>query len=376
MPDPPTHAPLTIVHLISAPTAGGAEIYVKDLALALRQRGQRPVILCVSSAVDAGRSAESEQRFVAELDAAGIPCHIIGRWTRRNPALGAWRVARAVRVHRADIYHSHTKPGILFGLLLRIPRVHTHHSSIAKMPRWAYALLSPLVDAYVGISARCGEALAGFSGRSVTIIRNAVSFERMRPWPGRPRVAPGRLECLAVGRLRAPKNYALLVDALALLPPPVRDRLHVAIAGQRLPRPRAALETHIRAAGLSDVVTLLGDRADVPALLQRAQLFLMSSAWEGLPIALLEATVSGLPFIATDVGGCAEVAAVAGNGVIVPPGDPAAFAAALGALIDDPDRLTAMSRSALANAGEFAISTAAEAHLALYRGLIKRIVHG
>ncbi|WP_310467753.1 glycosyltransferase [Sphingomonas sp.] len=372
MPDPPANDPLTIAHVISAPTAGGAEIYVKDLALALHDRGQRPVIVCIASAVEAGRSAESEIRFVAELDAAGIPWQIIGPQCRRNPALGAWRVARAVRTHRADVYHSHTKPGILFGLLLRIPRVHTHHSSIAKMPRWAYALLSPLVDAYVGISERCGEALAGFSGRTVTTIRNAVSFERMRPWPGRPRVAPARLECLAVGRLRAPKNYALLIDALALLPPRVRDRVHVAIAGQCLAQPRRALDARIRAAGLENVVTILGDRADVPALLQRAQLFLISSAWEGLPIALLEATVSGLPFIATDVGGCAEVAAAAGNGVIVPPGDPAAFAAALAALVDDPDRLTAMSRSALANAGQFSISAAAEAHLALYRCLMKR----
>jgi glycosyltransferase involved in cell wall biosynthesis len=97
----------------------------------------------------------------------------------------------------------------------------------------------------------------------------------------------------------------------------------------------------------------------------------MSSAWEGMPIALLEASMSGLPFIATDVGGCAEVARLCGNGLIVPPGDAAAFAEALAGLVTDPEQIEALSRAALANAGIFSIETSAKAHLALYQRLLQ-----
>jgi glycosyltransferase involved in cell wall biosynthesis len=92
----------------------------------------------------------------------------------------------------------------------------------------------------------------------------------------------------------------------------------------------------------------------------------MSSAWEGLPISLIEATASGLPFIATDVGGCRELAYLCGNGVIVPPGDAQALAGALTALVEDSGRRAALSKAAIAKAGKLSIEAAADEHLRLY----------
>ena len=82
-----------------------------------------------------------------------------------------------------------------------------------------------------------------------------------------------------------------------------------------LPSNTAALETKIVMEGLERTIQLLGNRNDVPALLAHSQLFLMSSAYEGLPIALIEATMSGLPCVVTNVGGCREIIEKCQNGV-------------------------------------------------------------
>lgn len=362
--------PIRTVHLISAASDGGADILVKDLVIASRRAGQEPLVLFASRAANLGLSVDTERAFLEELQREGVPYRFLGRRCRRNIPLGAMRVSRACREHRAQIYHSHLKIGILFGALLKIPRVHTHHSSIAKMPRWAYRLLNPLVEAHVSVSDACADSIRRFTGKAVVSIRSGVRPERVpaaRPRPHRP---SGQFSCLAVGRLRPAKNYPLLVDAIARLSPEVSGQLRVSIAGEASPGAEAALISHIRSASMGDVITLLGGRDDIAHLLGNADLFLMSSAWEGLPIALLEATMSGLPFVATDVGGCAEVAAVARNGIIVDLADPDAFAAAVTALVTDRERLRSLSANALANRDAFNIEATVEGHDRLYLSLI------
>ena len=362
--------PIRTVHLISAASDGGADILVKDLVIASRRAGQEPLVLFASRAADLGLSVETEGAFLEELRREGVPYRFLRRGCRRNLPLGAMQVRRACREHRAQIYHSHLKIGILFGALLKIPRVHTHHSSIAKMPHWAYRMLNPLVEAHVSVSDACAESIRRFTGRPVVSIRSGVRPERIPAARRRPHRPSGEISCLAVGRLRPAKNYPLLVEAIARLSPEVRRKLRVSIAGEASPAAAAELISHIRSAGLGDVITLLGGRDDIPQLLGDADLFLMSSAWEGLPIALLEATMSGLPFIATDVGGCAEAAAVARNGIVVDPADADAFAAAVAALVSDREKLSNLSANALANRDAFNIEATVEGHNRLYRSLI------
>lgn len=362
--------PLKILHLVAGPMAGGAEIHVKDLALALARRGEQPLIGFVEHARDAGRSDAFEARYVAELDAAGIDHVFIGHECRRNPLLGAWRVRRACRAHRIDVYHSHLKYGIAFGLLLGIPRVHTHHSSAPRMSRLMYRLMSPLVDAFVGISDACARMLADFAGREVTTIRNGIDLQRVAAPGAIARKLRQPLECIALGRLHPAKDYPTLIEAVRLLSPATRANIHVSLVGEGPPDLTAELRAAISAANLGQTITLLGNRGDVAQLLGQSQLCLMSSAWEGFPIALLEATAAGLPFIATDVGGCAEIAAVGGNGIVVPARDPAALAAQIEALLNDPERFSRLSRNALDNAHLFDIAETADQHIRLYENLL------
>jgi glycosyltransferase involved in cell wall biosynthesis len=141
--------PMRIVHAISSPAAGGAEVYVKDLAMALGRMGHQPAILFLSRSADIGRDDAFEKAFLADLDAHRIPYGFLGHACRRNPLLGAFRTGRFVRRHRADIYHSHLKYSLLFAAGLGVPHVHTHHNVRRHAPAWMWPLFNRIVDAWV-----------------------------------------------------------------------------------------------------------------------------------------------------------------------------------------------------------------------------------
>ena len=132
---------------------------------------------------------------------------------------------------------------------------------------------------------------------------------------------------LAVGRLREPKDFTTLVRAAARLEP---GAVAVQIAGDGPDRP--ALEAEIARLAAGDRVELLGERADVPELLAAADVFVLPSLSEGMPISVLEAMAAGLPVVASDVGGVGELVRDGETGALVGAGDPAALADALARL--------------------------------------------
>jgi glycosyltransferase involved in cell wall biosynthesis len=100
---------------------------------------------------------------------------------------------------------------------------------------------------------------------------------------------------------------------------------------------RAELSKHAAELGVSSAVRLLGHRADARMLLDAADVFVLPSLHEGMPLAAMEAMDASLPVVGTDVIGTAEVVADGETGLLVPPRDPGALATALGALLSDPD---------------------------------------
>ncbi|MBM3471624.1 MAG: glycosyltransferase family 4 protein [Armatimonadetes bacterium] len=138
--------------------------------------------------------------------------------------------------------------------------------------------------------------------------------------------------CTAVmiGRFREPKDPVTLVNAWARVG--AAHRLLLVGDGPMLPE----VEALILKQGLEGCVTVLGARDDVQVLLRTADVFVLSSRWEGMPLAVIEAMMSGLPVVATDVGGVPEAVVDGETGLLVPPGDPAALASALDRLLTDP----------------------------------------
>jgi glycosyltransferase involved in cell wall biosynthesis len=99
---------------------------------------------------------------------------------------------------------------------------------------------------------------------------------------------------------------------------------------------RAAVERDVRDRGLEDRMLLLGHRRDVPDLLPAFDVFALSSLYEGVPCAVVEAIRCGIPVVATAVNGVHEVVVPGRSGLLVPPRDPRALARAMAALLDDP----------------------------------------
>jgi glycosyltransferase involved in cell wall biosynthesis len=157
------------------------------------------------------------------------------------------------------------------------------------------------------------------------------------------------------------KNYFLLLDAVAQLSD-LDFGLDIAGEGPL----RGELQRGIDERGISDRVRLLGNVSDVPQRLAEADIFVMSSAWEGLPISLLEATLAGLPIVVTNVGGCAEVAHAVGNGLVVEALDANDLAIALRRLIESESQRSFFAQNSLNYSTRYRLETAVALHLSMY----------
>jgi glycosyltransferase involved in cell wall biosynthesis len=179
---------------------------------------------------------------------------------------------------------------------------------------------------------------------------------------------------LSVGRLREKKGFPTLLEACARLVRAGR-RLRCVIVGYG--PERVALEARIVALGLTDVVTLAGrqPQATVIAHYRRAAVFVLpcqvaaDGDRDGIPNVLLEAMACGVPVVTTDVSGIPEAVTDGANGRIVPPGDAAALADAIGALLDDRPAARALGIN-----GRDVVTTDfdGDANLAVLRSLIER----
>ncbi|MBU8922907.1 MAG: glycosyltransferase [Bacteroidales bacterium] len=137
---------------------------------------------------------------------------------------------------------------------------------------------------------------------------------------------------LSIGRVVEAKNYPLLVRAVSVLSKKMPE-VKCLIAGEG--RCSSEVETAVGEAGLETTVCLAGSRNDIADLLGAADLFVLSSDREGLPVTLLEAMASGTPIVSTDVGGISEAVSDRESALLVPPGDASALAAAMEDVLSD-----------------------------------------
>lgn len=360
---------MNILHVISTPASGGAEVYVKDLAKFLSKQGHHMHIAFLSNAADAGRDIEYEKDFLKDLEHAGVTTYIIGNETRKKPWLGALRIRRYIKNHSIDIMHTHLPYGIAFSALSKIPVVYTHHTI---EPRWntkIYSLFNKLVDEYVGISEICAAALSKYTGKRVNTIANAVTLDKFDGYT-RIRVPKDNINIAMVGRLTPAKDYINLLEALTLLDEKIKKQVFVSIAGEGDEKYTNEVLSYIKTHDLQNIVCLVGVTNNVPQFLYDADLFVMSSSREGLPIALTEATISGLPCIVTDVGGCSEVIQRSNNGVVVAPHNAQTLANEIAKVIIDKSLIEQWSKNALDSAEQYSINKAAALHVDLYDSML------
>ena len=357
--------------MVASPAPGGAEMLVRNLSAEFVRRGHAASILFMSDAAGVGNPPEFERDFLAGLAAGGVEHEIAVPGAFRGIFAGARALRRVVRRFRPDILHVHLARAMMWRSFsgIGVPTVFTHHNVVINFSPRLFRLFDLSVDRYVAIGDACRRLLERHARRPIVSIPNGVPAAFAE---GGARAAlPADPLILAVGNLSAQKDYATLIEAAALVLPrlaAVGREARFAIAGEGAERPR--LEARIASLGLVGGVELLGARPDIAALMGRADALANSSVFEGLPITLIEGAMSGLPTVATDVGGNAEVVADGVNGLLVPPRRPDLLADALFALLSDEPRYLAFSRAALAQGRRFSLDACVEAHLDLYRSVL------
>lgn len=260
------------------------------------------------------------------------------------------RFAIDLRRRGASIVHVHlTWPlgcqyALLGAVLARVPAVVATAQlslelTLSRRVMLQQRLMTHAVDRYLAVSEKVRQDLIGdlqWPPGKIEVVPNAVWT---RPASVEPTSASrGRIVgdvttplVLVPARLHEQKGHRYLFPAIAEVP-----NAHFALAGEG--PERDALETLARSLGISSRVSFLGHRDDMPELLAAADVVVLPSLYEGLPVSLLEAMAARKPVIATRIGGTDELVVSGHNGILVEPKDSAALAEALRTLLADPEK--------------------------------------
>jgi glycosyltransferase involved in cell wall biosynthesis len=337
-----------IVQLIDLLDIGGAQKLLVTFAEALQGSEHR---LTVVSLQPIRENTFNDQLRALNVPIVTFPANKLFDLPRLR------RVVQFLRRERVDVVHTHLAyaniigniAGRLTGVAV-VSSLHNispgKHALRARIEAW---LLVHAARRVIGV----GEIVAAahrerLRGQTIVPIPNAVAEVPPLPPDGREALRrelagdPSRPIVLAVGRLTEQKGYPDMIAAFAEVQC-VHPHALLVIAGSGGLHDQLAAQ--IAAAGLDQQVELLGPRSDVPQLLAASDLFVSSSWWEGLPVAVLEAMAAGLPVVATSVGDVPQVV-VAGTGLVVPPRDPQALAAALRSLLENRAHAQALGQAA------------------------------
>lgn len=261
----------------------------------------------------------------------------------------AWRIAQLCQRVRPHIVHTRNWgaiDGVVGARLARIPAVvHSEHGwDRPRLPRrraWTLRALSPVIDAFVAVTAHLGAYLrdtVGVQESKISVIPNGVDGQRFRPVADRELLRrqlglePDRPIIIAVGRLEEVKNYPRLITVFSIVHRQRRDAL-LLIAGDG--PARDGIKETVARLGLGDAVRLLGHRDDIENWLAAADIFTHAASSEGMTNAALEAMAAALPVVAANVGGLAEIVVEGVTGRLLEPAAEDAMAAALVQYCDD-----------------------------------------
>lgn len=316
----------------------------------------------------------------------------------KPPGHGAklWRsMATLIRQNRPAVVHTRN----LAALEMQVPaawarvpaRVHGEHgrdvedlAGTSRRLQWVRRAYSPFVHHYVALSRDLASYLqhqVGISAARMTQVYNGVDSIRFSPsaagrvpLAGSPFADPHLWVVGTVGRMQVVKDQTLLARAFVRAiewAPESKGRMRLALVGEGPLRQEA--QGILAAAGLSDLAWLPGERTDVPDVMRSLNCFALPSLAEGISNTILEAMSTGLPVVATDVGGNADLVAHGQTGLIVPPAHVEALAGALIQMASDPARAKAMGQAGrVETERRFSLQAMVETYQGVYDRLLGR----
>ena len=294
------------------------------------------------------------------------------------------RVARTMEHFRPHVVHTHTyalRYALPYMLYRRVPAmVHTVHNlaerEIEWYGRWVHRLAFRRGVLPVAIAREVADSIRRVYGiDEFPLIPNGIPVDTFRNpsidrerWRNKEGFAPTDVLFVCVAWLRPQKNPALLLEAFRR-GPASDPRAHL-LFGRRQEPLKSELERQIGASGLQERVHLLGIRSDVPEILNAADVFVLSSDYEGNPLSVMEAMAAGKPMICTAVGGVPELVED-GCGLLVPPRDAQALSKAMSHMLENPNARKSMGEKSARRAVErFDLRVMTEAYEDLYRKLV------
>jgi glycosyltransferase involved in cell wall biosynthesis len=349
-------SPLRVLEIIGNAIVGGMETAVLRLVQALPRDAFRITALCPFASP-----------FTERLGAVVGPVHVspIGEdlpWHTIQMAVELVRRERIDVIH-AHLWKAHIAAAVV-GRLTATPVLATVHGMHMTMGDLEAHLVGRTHACMVSEAARAHALAVGAVDARLHVVRNGVDDDVFRP---RTRVPGGPLTVGYVGRLSPEKDPYTFIEAAA--------RVHAKAPGVRFTIVgdgplRDELTARVHALRLDGVVSFEGVVEDMPAVYAGLDVLALTSRHEGTPLVVLEAMACGVPIVATSVGGVPELLSADETGVLVAPGEPAAVAHALLALLDERWRREAMGVAARARAvARFAL----RAHVASTAALLQAV---
>ncbi len=319
-------------------------------------------------------------RFVERISRDDVPIVTLRKKPGQDPGLHA-RLYRTFRAMRPTIVHTRNLAAVeavVSAAAAFVPhRVHGEHGRDVQDPdgrrlkyRWLRRALAPMVDRFVAVSRELERYLlsdVGVPASKVVRITNGVDAERFQPAARRPE---GPVIIGSVTRMQEVKDPLTLARAFVrLLSRGLDVRLVLVGDGPLLHDVREVL----REAESTGRASFAGSREDVPELLRSFDVYALSSRVEGISNTILEAMATGLPVVATGVGGNAELVEGGVTGTLVPPRDPDALAGALARYVSDARLRREHGARARAKAEkEFGLEGMVARYLGVYDGLLAK----
>ena len=335
---------VNIMHLLFSLDIGGLETFVLSL-LKKMDRSSFNFSVCSMSA---------GTRLRSEFEQIGIPVFVAEKRQGIDHSL-ALRLGKFLRRERIHIVHTHNNGPWLYGgvaaKLTGAHLVHTEHSnpfSDRRKVLFGERCLAKITDTIISDSSKVANFMIHkqkIEPRKIETILNGVDVEMFQrniditAKRAEFQIGGNELVIGSVGRLVPVKDYLTLLKTFKIIVSKMKNCRLVILGDGVL---RAELEAYTETEGLSQNVIFLGSRRDVPEIMPIFDVFTLSSLSEGLPIAILEAMATGVPVVATRVGGVPEVVVDGRTGLLVPPRNPEKLAEAIISILFDRGKIQLM----------------------------------
>ncbi|MGI6656361.1 MAG: TIGR03088 family PEP-CTERM/XrtA system glycosyltransferase [Desulfobulbus sp.] len=362
-----------IVHIIYRLDVGGLESVLVALINRLPCEQYEHTVICLTSYTSfKDRIRNPQVRLVAMNKRPG------------KDLLLFFRLLALLVKLRPDVVHTYNiatleyqAAALLAGARLRVHAEHGRDFSDLKGENRKYnalrKLMNPLLHYWVPVSQDLAQWLhrkVGISEKKIRLIYNGVDTASFAPAsPPVQEETGSSMRIITVGRLDPVKDQATLVHAFRILCKRISSvegcsvQLWIVGAGPE----REALQGIIEQEGLEDRVLLLGERHDIAELLRQSDIFVLSSLAEGIPMTILEAAATGLPVVATDVGGIAEIVRDGETGYLVSSGSLQELADAIWRYWEQPHLRLAHGRAGCRRiADKFSLDAMARQYAQLY----------